>query len=257
MEEALLTTEKIAAVGRLAASVAHEINNPLEAVTNLIYLAKSHDTASSTVRGYLSDAEEELNRVADLTKQTLGFYRKQKGATRTQVGTHLKQLLAVSSSKTKNKQINIQLEIGQDPEIVGIPGEIRQLLANILNNAIDAVNHGGVIRIRVSASRRRDLETPGVQITFIDSGPGIPLPVRAKVFEPFYTTKPAVGTGLGLWICKSIVDRHAGKIQIRSNTRPGRSWTAVSVFLPADMPLSHPQGLSSRPEWRDLVTTSS
>ena len=239
MEEALRTSEKIAAVGRLAASVAHEVNNPLEAVTNLIYLAKSHDTASSTVRGYLSDAEEELNRLADLTKQRLGFYREQKGATRTRIGIHLKQLLAVSSSKTRNKGINIQLETGQDPEIVVIPGEIRQLLANILNNAIDAVNYGGVIRIRVSASRRRDLETPGVRITFFDSGPGIPLPDRAKVFEPFYTTKAAVGTGLGLWICKRIVDRHAGKIQIRSNITPGRSWTAVSVFLPAEVPFGN------------------
>src|SRR6266851_2176559 len=236
MEEALRTTEKIAAVGRLAASVAHEVNNPLEAVTNLIYLAKNHDTASDTVRGYLSDAEEELNRVADLTKQTLGFYREQKGATRTQVGTHLRQLLAVSSSKTKNKGINIQLEIEQDPEIVAVPSEIRQLLANILNNAIDVVNYAGMIRIRVSAARQWGLRTPGVQITFVDSGPGIAPPDHAKIFEPFYTTKPAVGTGLGLWICKSIVDRHAGKIQIRSNTTPGRSWTVVSVFLPAEVP---------------------
>ncbi len=236
MEEALRTTEKIAAVGRLAASVAHEVNNPLEAVTNLIYLAKNHDTASDTVRGYLSDAEEELNRVADLTKQMLGFYREQKGATRTQVGTHLRQLLAVSSSKTKNKGINIQLEIEQDPEIVAVPSEIRQLLANILYNAIDAVNYAGMIRIRVSASRQWGLRTPGVQITFVDSGPGIAPPDHAKIFEPFYTTKPAVGTGLGLWICKSIVDRHAGKIQIRSNTTPGRSWTVVSVFLPAEVP---------------------
>ncbi len=236
MEEALRTTEKIAAVGRLAASVAHEVNNPLEAVTNLIYLAKNHDTASDTVRGYLSDAEEELNRVADLTKQMLGFYREQKGATRTQVGTHLRQLLAVSSSKTKNKGINIQLEIEQDPEIVAVPSEIRQLLANILNNAIDVVNYAGMIRIRVSASRQWGLRTPGVQITFVDSGPGIAPPDHAKIFEPFYTTKPAVGTGLGLWICKSIVDRHAGKIQIRSNTTPGRSWTVVSVFLPAEVP---------------------
>jgi signal transduction histidine kinase len=236
MEEALRTTEKIAAVGRLATSVAHEINNPLEAIINLIYLAKNHDTASDAVRAYLADAEEELIRVAHLTKQTLGFYREQKGATRTQVGIHLRQLLAISSSKTKNKEIDIQLEIGQDPEIVAIPGEIRQLLANILNNAIDAVDYGGVIRIRISAGRRWDLQTPGVQITFVDSGPGIALPDRAKVFEPFYTTKPAVGTGLGLWICKSIVDRHAGKIQIRSNTTPGRSWTAVSVFLPAEVP---------------------
>ena len=236
MEEALRTAEKLAAVGRLASTLAHEVNNPLEALTNLIYLARNDGTASNTVRAYLADAEGELSRVADLTKQTLSFYGEQKGPTRTRVSAHLRQLLAVSSSKTKNKGIDIRLEAEQDPEIFAVSGEIRQLLANILNNAIDAVNHGGVIRIRISAARHWNRRAQGVRISFVDSGPGIAPLNRAKIFEPFYTTRAAVGTGLGLWICKSIVDKHAGNIQLRSNTTPGRSWTVVSVFLPDEMP---------------------
>lgn len=236
MEAALRTAEKVAAVGRLASTVAHEVNNPLEALTNLVYLAKNDNTASDTVRAYLANAEEELNRIADLTKQTLCFYREQKSPTWIRVSTHLRQLISVSSSKTKNKGIDIRLEAEQEPEIFAASGEIRQLVANILNNAIDAVNRGGVIWIRVSAVRDSNRQTRGVRITFVDSGPGIALQDRAKIFEPFYTTKATVGTGLGLWICKGIVDRHAGRIQVRSNTSPGRSWTAVSVFLPDAMP---------------------
>ncbi len=236
MEAALRTNEKLAAVGRLAATVAHEVNNPLEAVFNLIYLARHHETISVPVREYLLDAEEELRRVAHLTKQTLGFYREQKGAAGTHVGILLQQLLSISSSKVANKGVDIQLEIRHDPEIHAIPGEIRQLLANILNNGIDAVNHGGVIRIRVSAACQWAVQTSGVRITFIDSGPGISQSNLAKIFEPFFTTKTEVGTGLGLWICKSIVDRHAGNIRVRSHTTPGRSWTAVSAFLPTAPP---------------------
>ena len=234
LEDALRTTEKLAAVGRLASTIAHEVNNPLEAVTNLIYLAKTHGTASDAVRRYLSDAEEELNRAADLTRQTLGFYRDQTGCTGTQIGTHLKHLVAVSSSKAKNKRINIQLEIKQDPEIIAVPGEIRQVLANVLSNAIDAVDYGGLIRVRLFACHLGNRQMPGVRVTFFDTGQGIALSDYSKIFEPFYTTRPAVGTGLGLWICKSIVEKHGGTIRIRSNTTPGRSWTAVSILLPVD-----------------------
>ena len=234
LEDALRTTEKLAAVGRLASTIAHEVNNPLEAVTNLIYLAKTHGTASDAVRGFLSGAEEELNRAADLTRQTLGFYRDQTSATRTQIGTHLKHLVSVSSSKAKNKGINIQLEIKQDPEIIAMPGEIRQVLANVLSNAIDAVDYGGLIRVRLSACHLANRQMPGVRVTFLDTGHGIALSDYSKIFEPFYTTRPAVGTGLGLWICNSIVEKHEGTIRIRSNTTPGRSWTAVSILLPVD-----------------------
>ena len=233
-EQALRTSERLASVGRLAATVAHEINNPLEAVTNLIFLAKSHTTDES-VREYLSSAEEELERVSHLTKQTLGFYRDTRGAAATKVGAMVAPLLSVFGSRTRNKSIEIVSEIRQDPEIMAVPGEIRQLLANLLSNSIDAVEGGGKIRIRVSAANDWTANRlPGVRLTVADSGPGIPAAIRPKLFEPFFTTKKDVGTGLGLWVCKSIIEKQGGSIRLKSNVVPGKSWTAFSVFLPLD-----------------------
>ncbi len=232
-EQALRTTERLASVGRLAATVAHEINNPLEAVTNFIYLAKQGDV-SADVREYLAGAEEELERVAHLTKQTLGFYRDTRGATSTSVGSLMTPLVSVFSSRARNKAIEIRPEIRQHPEIIAVPGEIRQLLSNLLGNSIDAVNgSGGLIRIRVSAARDFGQEgRSGVRLTVADSGYGIPPDIRLRLFEPFFTTKKEVGTGLGLWVCKSIVEKQGGTIRVKSSVRPGRSWTAFSVFLP-------------------------
>jgi len=232
-ERALHTSERLASVGRLAATVAHEINNPLEAVTNLIYLAKQ-DTNQPEVRAHLTAAEEELERISHLTKQTLGFYRETRGVSAMRLGSAIKPLISVFSSKTRSKAVEIRPEIKDDPEIHAVPGEIRQLLANLLSNSIDAVDGGGQIRIRVSsASEWNGAKRSGVRLTIADSGPGIPPDDRFRLFEPFFTTKKEVGTGLGLWVCKSIVEKHEGTIRMKSSTIPGRSWTAFSVFLPA------------------------
>ena len=235
-EHALRTTERLASVGRLAATVAHEINNPLEAVTNLIYLARKSKDAEE-VRKYLASAEEELSRVSHLTKQTLGFYRYSSGAAPTTLGHMVNSLVSVFASRIRNKEIEISSEIRQDPEIVAVAGEIRQLLANLISNSIDAVPMGGQIRVRLSAAneehgqRRR-----GVRLTVADSGPGIPEEIRSRLFEPFFTTKKDVGTGLGLWVCKGIIDKHHGRVQVKSRATPGHSWTVFSVFLPAESP---------------------
>jgi PAS domain S-box-containing protein len=236
-EQALRTTERLASVGRLAATVAHEINNPLEAVTNFIYLAKQGDV-SSDVREYLAGAEEELERVAQLTKQTLGFYRDTRGASSTSVGSLMTPLLSVFSSRARNKAIEIRPEIRQHPEIIAVPGEIRQLLSNLLGNSIDAVDgKGGLIRIRVSGAQSWCGTGRGIRLTVADSGSGIEPAIRSKLFEPFFTTKKEVGTGLGLWVCKSIVEKHGGTIRVKSSVKPGRSWTIFSVFLPIDPPM--------------------
>jgi signal transduction histidine kinase len=144
-------------------------------------------------------------------------------------------LLAVFGSRTRNKGIEIYPEIKEDPEIRAVPGEIRQLVANLLGNSIDAVEGGGLIRVRVSAATEW-LETrrEGVRITVADTGVGIPREFRAQLFEPFFTTKKEVGTGLGLWVCKSIVEKHHGTIRLKSSTQQGKSWTVFSVFLPLD-----------------------
>ena len=242
-ERALRTAERLASVGRLAATVAHEINNPLEAVTNLIYLAKE-SAIRNDVREYLAGAEEELDRISHLTKQTLGFYRETKGVNAMKLGAIVDLLIPVFGSRTRNKAIEIHPEIKQDPEIYAVPSEMRQLVANLLSNSIDAVDGGGRIRIRISAAMEKNGEgRSGVRLTVADSGPGIPLALRSKLFEPFFTTKREVGTGLGLWVCKSIVDKHRGSIRVKSNSARGRSWTAFSVFLPLNPEQSNAESL--------------
>ena len=230
-EQALRMTERLASVGRMAATVAHEINNPLEAVTNLVYLAKG-SAALSDVREYLNTIEEELNRISHITKQTLGFYRETIAPSMVKVGEMLNPVIALLSMRLRNKGIEIRPEIRRDPEIYAIAGEIRQLIANLLNNSIDAVDSGGLIRIRIDANRLNGHNRNGIRITIADSGHGIPPSDRSKLFEPFFTTKKDVGTGLGLWVCTNIVQRHNGSIRVKSSDKPGRSWTVFSVFLP-------------------------
>jgi PAS domain S-box-containing protein len=230
-EQALRTTERLASVGRMAATVAHEINNPLEAVTNLVYLAKG-SAALNDVKEYLNTIEEELNRISLITKQTLGFYRETIAPSAVRVGEMLNPLIAVLGRRARNKGIEIRPEIRQDPEIYAVAGEIRQLIANLLNNSIDAVDFGGLIRIRIGANGSNGQHPTGIRITVADSGLGIPPSARSKLFEPFYTTKKDVGTGLGLWVCINIVQRHHGSICVKSSATPGRSWTVFSVFLP-------------------------
>jgi two-component system CheB/CheR fusion protein len=233
-EQALQTTERLASVGRLAATVAHEINNPLEAITNLVYLAKG-SAASNDVREYLNAIEEELNRISEITKQTLGFYRETIAPSAVKVGEMLNPLIAVLGRRARNRGIEIRPEIRQNPEIYAVAGEVRQLIANLLNNSIDAVDSGGLIRIRIDANRLNGQHLTGIRITIADSGRGIPQSARSKLFEPFFTTKKDVGTGLGLWVCTNIVQRHHGSIRVKSSTSPGRSWTVFSVFLPSGL----------------------
>jgi PAS domain S-box-containing protein len=233
-ERTLLVTERLAAVGRLAATVAHEINNPLEAVTNLVYLAKMASD-SSEVLGFLTTAEEQLGCVSHLTHQTLGFYRDSSGARIVRLGQIIASVISVLAPRARNKRSEIIPEIKDDLEIFAVPGEIRQVVANLVSNSIDAIQTSGTIRIRVSAGRSpRDL-VAGVRITVSDTGSGIPAGNLARVFEPFFTTKRDVGTGLGLWVCKNIVETHHGTIRGRSATKPGKSWTVFSVFLPLDL----------------------
>lgn len=143
-------------------------------------------------------------------------------------------LVAVFAPRGRNKGVEIRSEVLDDASTHAVAGEIRQVIANLLSNSMDAVPSGGHIRIRVSGRRNhRDEPLAGVRITIADSGPGIPADDRQRIFEPFFTTKKDVGTGLGLWVCKNIVDKHHGSIRVRSSTRPGRSWTVFSLFLPS------------------------
>jgi signal transduction histidine kinase len=146
------------------------------------------------------------------------------------VGSLVSSVLSVFTPRLRNKSIEICNEIGDDPEIIAVPGELRQVLANLLANSIDAVESGGRIRIRAKLHRRGD--EYGIRLTVADSGIGIAPDAQSKLFEPFFTTKNEVGTGLGLWVCKNIVEKHAGTIRVKSSAKPGKSWTAFSIFLP-------------------------
>jgi PAS domain S-box-containing protein len=234
-EEALRISEKLASVGRLAATVAHEINNPLAAVVNLVYLIKRSADLPALVKQYVNMAEEELNRISSLTRQTLGFYREERGAAQMRVGGICRNLVSIFSAKAANKSIHLNLQARSDPEIHAVKDEIRQLIANLLGNSIDAVPQNGFVILRISrATRHRKGQlSSGVRLTIADSGPGIPQHIRARIFEPFFTTKKDVGTGLGLWISKTIVDKHNGSLRLRSSTKPEKSWTVFSIFLPA------------------------
>jgi PAS domain S-box-containing protein len=231
IEQALRVTERLASVGRMAATVAHEINNPLEAITNLVYLAKGC-AVREDVQKYLHTIDEELDRVSHLTRQTLGFYREAKAPSAVRVGPMVDSLVSFFGGRARNRGIQIVPEIRRDPEIYAVAGEIRQLITNLLSNSIDAVGSGGLIRIRIDATCLHRNESPGVRITVADSGPGIPPSVRPRIFEPFFTTKTDVGTGLGLWVCTNIVKRHHGSIRVKSSIIPGMSWTVFCVVLP-------------------------
>jgi PAS domain S-box-containing protein len=247
-ERTLLMTERLAAVGRLAATVAHEINNPLEAITNLVYLAKTTSTSSDVI-GFLTTAEEQLAYVSHLARQTLGFYREPTGVLRVRPSEIVASVISALASRARNKGIQLISEVIDDVEIESAPGEIRQVLANLISNSIDAIHGRGLIRIRVGRSCRWDQDPkPGVRITIADTGSGIPPETLPRVFEPFFTTKRDVGTGLGLWVCKKIVETHNGMIRGRSSTKPGKSWTVFSVFLPQTMEQKSPANETVLPE---------
>jgi signal transduction histidine kinase len=152
-------------------------------------------------------------------------------------------LLSVFASRTRNKAIEIQTEIEEDPEINAVPGEIRQLIANLVSNSIDAVARRGRIRIRVRRSKEwSGKQRDGVRLTVADNGCGIPAEAHEQLFQPFFTTKREIGTGLGLWVCKSIIEKHHGAIRVKSSTTPGKSGTVFTVFLPLDTQLAIADG---------------
>jgi signal transduction histidine kinase len=229
-EEALRQTEKLAATGRLAASIAHEINNPLEAVTNLVYLARRQP---ANVEKYLKLADHELDRIAQITKNTLGFYRDSASPTAVNISEVLEEMLSLYARKLQFKRISLACDNGKAIMIFGFPGEIRQIFANLIANAIEALSDEGCLTIRASEAASVDgNRTRGVRITFLDNGSGIAPADRRKIFEPFYTTKKDVGTGLGLWLTLGLVEKHHGSLRLRSSVYPGNTWTAFSVFLP-------------------------
>ena len=235
-KEALIRTEKLSAAGRLAASIAHEINNPLEAVTNLLYLARS---SPEKTHDFLAMADEELGRVTHLTKQTLGFYRDSGAPGLVNVSTLIEGVLNVYYSKIKGKGIALVKELETTEKINTIAGEIRQVISNLLANAIDASPDRGTITIRTRYLHGVAAD-PGVRITVADNGSGIDPAFKSKIWEPFFTTKKDVGTGLGLWVSKQIIEKRGGSIRFRSNGKG----TVFMLSLPS-MAADQSRGVSA------------
>jgi signal transduction histidine kinase len=231
--DALRKSEKLAIAGRLAASIAHEINNPLEAVTNLHYLMASA-TSLEQIKTYLASADQELARVVEITTQTLRFHRESSTPTQTDIAALLNSVLKLYQRRITSSKTTLRCDFDDSVPIVGFPGELRQLFANLISNALDAMPNGGCLSVRVQrTSELRNGFRPGVRIIVADTGGGIPLHVRSKILEPFISTKAETGTGLGLWVSSEIVTKHGGRMRFRSRVGSG---TVFRIFLPATPP---------------------
>jgi PAS domain S-box-containing protein len=241
-EGALRRTEKLAAAGRLAASIAHEINNPLEAVTNLLYLLRTHDGLDRTASHLVSTAEAELARVSEITQQTLRFYRQSTHPSRVSLADILQSIASLYHARMTTAAVTLSTRFQGETEIFGFGGELRQLFANLIGNALDAMPAGGQLWLsarRGHGQRAGGAWSPGVRVWVIDSGIGMPEETQRRIFEAFFTTKETTGTGLGLWVSEEIVRKHAGTMRVRS--RQGeRSGTAFAVFLPDGLEAAGP-----------------
>ena len=231
-QEVLRQTEKLAATGRLATSIAHEINNPLEAVTNCLYLM-SQIPLSQTAKQYLDLAQRELDRVVHITTQTLRFYRQNTKATETNIHELIETVLVLYEGRLRSHSVAVERQFSDMPPIVVSDGEIRQVLANLVGNSIDAMGRQESGRVIIRTARGRDWanDREGLVIAVADTGEGMDESTLARIFEPFFSTKGITGTGLGLWVSMGIIQKHRGNISVRSRT--GRnSGTVFRIFLP-------------------------
>jgi PAS domain S-box-containing protein len=231
-EEALIKSEKLAIAGRLAASIAHEINNPLESVTNLLYLIARAQSLED-VRSFAQMAQSELARVSHIASQTLRFYRQPSGATPADVPELIDGVIMLFQRRLASANVTVDRDYEPVEPLVCFSGEMRQIFANIIGNAVDAMRTGGKLRIRVRQARDwKSRQIAGVRVTIMDSGPGIAREHRASIFEPFFTTKGSTGTGLGLWVTHELVHKHGGRLHLFTSTEAGKSGCAFSLFFP-------------------------
>jgi PAS domain S-box-containing protein len=237
-EAVLIRGEKFASIGRMAASVAHEINSPLATVTNAVFLALRDPGLNQATRDTLRLAEHELERIAHLTRQTLAFYRDHAAPVAFRLGEVMDKIVEMYSPKIDENGIVIVRQYSQNDRVVAVEGEVRQILSHLLSNAIEATSKGKRIHLRTAAFTRLRRDHKSVRLTIGDCGSGIDRGQQSKMFEPFYTTKQTVGTGLGLWIAKELVERQNARMRMRS--QPGRG-TVFSLFFHT------PNGSVSRP----------
>lgn len=226
LEEALQKSERLAIAGQYSAAIMHEINNPLETISNLAYLAREEADDAAKVRKYLAQLETELANVIRIAKQTLGFYGPAEALRPVNLVEVAESALLVHGRKLSAKKVKLVKRLVDEATVKIHPGEMLQVLSNLIANAVDALPEEGTLSLRLRKSRNE------VHLMIVDDGHGIPAPLMDKVFEPFFTTKKEQGTGLGLALSKAIVERHKGRIRTRSRVSEGRSGTAFRISLP-------------------------
>ena len=236
VERLLVQSEKIAATGRMAAAVAHEINNPLESLMNLIYLARQNSSPEGKAHAFLLTAEQELERVSHIARQTMGFYQDSNAPTQVYLHDLIENVLTVYNAKMLSAGISVDTTFDDLQTVMVSKGEMLQVFSNLIVNAMDAMQEGGLLQITV-----RKLISPGgdgIQTVIRDSGIGIKPEHMDKIFEPFFTTKGQTGTGIGLWVARQLLEKRGAQISIASNTEKGNSGTTITVFVPLSIPQS-------------------
>ena len=230
-EEALVKSEKLAAMGRLAGIIAHEVNNHLEAISNAFFLLRDHPSLDDEARCYARLAEQELRRLAHITRQTLSFYRESQEPVQVSVSELLDNVLELQSRRLHVNGISLQKQFRSRGAIQGFPNELKQVFLNLIGNALEAMREGGRLRVRVD-ERTDPTGRQGVRISISDTGSGIDAKYAKRIFEPFFTTKDTKGTGLGLWISRGIIQKYDGSIRFRSVRWADGHITCFSVFIP-------------------------
>ena len=248
--EALVRSEKLAVVGRLAASISHEINNPLEAVTNLIFLI-AQCSAEPATREWASQADKELTRVAHIVRHTLRFNRQSVRPIKERLSDILEESLGIYEGRMRSVDISVERDYRDKVQLLCLGSELRQVFANLIGNSFDATPPGGRLLLRTRmeyrANRNKLIDGApgekeiGIRVTVADNGRGMSRKVRARLFEPFFSTKGDQGTGLGLWISREILEKHHATLRIWSSMREGKSGTAISMWFPLDSPVAAPR----------------
>ncbi|MBV8475496.1 MAG: PAS domain-containing protein [Acidobacteria bacterium] len=235
-EEALRNSEKLAAMGRVAAILAHEVNNPLEAVTNSFYLLRNHPSLDAEIRELTQMAETELARVNHIVKQTLAFYRQSEQPTRVSLKSLLDDLLEIYARQLYASRISLEKRFTSDGEVLGFAVELRQVFVNLIGNAVQAMPSGGKLRVHLYSSQQRNRSaTASIRVNVVDTGTGILPQHVAQLFQPFFTTKGEKGTGLGLWVSRGIIQKMDGTIRVRSCKVKERAVTCFSVLFPHNL----------------------
>ncbi len=232
-ERTLQSAEKLASIGRIAASVAHEIHNPLDALGNLLYLIEHSDSLNEANKTYVRLAREELERVTSISEQMLTFSRETRQPVEVNLSEVLDNVLMLYAARIRRQGVVVVKHFSDNGSVVAFPGEMRQVFSNLVGNALDAMNGEGKLTLRIEQSYAwQQANEAGVRVMVCDTGSGVPTEVRDRLMEPFITSKGEKGTGLGLWVCRGLVEKYRGRLRYHTSTTPGRSGTCFSVFLP-------------------------